>query len=109
MGHWAKKQKPALTNYQSVKAPDLATYLNLMIAPAIVGNTQVGGKAAVAVASTRMVTAEATMQINRFKVKTRASPRSHTMQSISLLVHLNKCPRTQQWNTKCHIKDYYLN
>ena len=54
------------------------------------------GNAAVAVVGARMMTAEAPIQFNRFKVKTRASPRSHTMQSISLLVHLNKCLRTQQ-------------
>ena len=79
---------------------------DLLIATAIVGDTEVGGKAAVAVAGTRMVTVEVSMQFNRFKVNTRASPSSHTTQSLSLLVHLNKCPRTQQWNCCCQTDEY---
>ena len=46
-----QKQKPALANYHLVKAPDLATDLNLVIVPAIINDTEVGGKAAVAVLS----------------------------------------------------------
>ena len=80
-----QEQKPALANYYPVKAPDLATDLNLVIATAIVGDTGERGKAAVAVVGTRMVTTEASMQFNWFKVKTRVSPRSHTMQSVGAL------------------------
>ena len=65
-----QKQKPAIANYHPAKVPDLATDLNLVMATAIVGYTEVRGNAAVAVVCTRMVTAETSMQFYRFKVKT---------------------------------------
>ena len=45
---FGQKQKPALANHHLVKAPDLATDLNLVIAPAIEGDTEIGDKTALA-------------------------------------------------------------